>query len=297
MDVSASPSESVQQRRRSQRVALSVPITVSCESEKGPLIEETRTLVVNVHGALINLAMPVSRGQKLQIRSKTSQEPQNCRVANVYAALDGKREVGIEFEQPAPRFWRVAFPPEDWAPAGEMPTAEPSIPPPVSPPPLAPAVAKDETPASPQREVTYAGFWRRFAGALIDGLLILTISWGAAALAARSSQPEKNHGILSESVDLVLAFMLTASLFYFIAMESSSWQATLGKRALRLYVTDRKGNRITLGRATGRTLTKGLTGLTLGIGFITAGFTQKKQALHDKCAGCLVLRRQNHIGS
>ena len=74
-------------------------------------------------------------------------------------------------------------------------------------------------------------------------------------------------------------------------MESSSWQATLGKKVLNLRVTDMAGARISFGKATGRHFAKLITGLIpLGIGFAMAGLTEKRQALHDMLASCLVLR-------
>jgi uncharacterized RDD family membrane protein YckC len=78
---------------------------------------------------------------------------------------------------------------------------------------------------------------------------------------------------------------------YFSLMESSVWQATLGKKALGLTVTDLEGRRIGFGRATGRYFAKILSSLTLFIGYMMAGFTEKKQALHDIIAGTLVLRK------
>jgi uncharacterized RDD family membrane protein YckC len=78
---------------------------------------------------------------------------------------------------------------------------------------------------------------------------------------------------------------------YYSLMESSPWQATLGKRALGLQVTDLHGNRISFGRATGRYFAKIVSGLTLSIGYLMAGFTRRKQALHDIISECLVIRR------
>ncbi|MGB6469852.1 MAG: RDD family protein, partial [Candidatus Acidiferrales bacterium] len=69
------------------------------------------------------------------------------------------------------------------------------------------------------------------------------------------------------------------------------WQGTLGKRALGLLVTDLEGRRVSFGRASGRYFGKIVSALILMIGFIMAGFTEKKQALHDMLAGCLVLRK------
>jgi uncharacterized RDD family membrane protein YckC len=78
---------------------------------------------------------------------------------------------------------------------------------------------------------------------------------------------------------------------YFSLMESSVWQATVGKKLLGLTVTDLEGRRISFGRATGRYFAKIISSLILFIGYMMAGFTEKKQALHDMIAGTLVLRK------
>jgi uncharacterized RDD family membrane protein YckC len=78
---------------------------------------------------------------------------------------------------------------------------------------------------------------------------------------------------------------------YYSLLESSAWQGTLGKKALGLEVTDLDGNRISFGRATGRFFAKIISAIILGIGYIMAGFTEKKQALHDILAGTLVIRK------
>ena len=88
----------------------------------------------------------------------------------------------------------------------------------------------------------------------------------------------------------------TASLvftwLYHALMESSEWQATVGKKALGLVVTDMAGQRVSFARSTGRHFGKIITNMVpFFIGYIMAGFTAKKQALHDMLAGCLVLRR------
>ena len=75
-------------------------------------------------------------------------------------------------------------------------------------------------------------------------------------------------------------------------METSKFQGTLGKMALGLIVTDLSGQPITFGRATGRYFGKIISSLTLSIGYMMAGWTQQKQALHDMMAGCLVLRKR-----
>jgi len=85
--------------------------------------------------------------------------------------------------------------------------------------------------------------------------------------------------------------IIVGTWLYFAVMESSPWQATLGEKLLGLYVTDLHGQRLTLSRATGRTVAKYLSSITMGVGYLLCGFTERKQALHDVVAKCLVLRR------
>lgn len=103
--------------RRSQRVCLSVPILViKGGPTSSPSAEETRTLIVSAHGALIVMRQPARAGDLLTIRHTKTLEELVCRVVNVGPDQSGKREIGVEFEHPAPRFWRIAFPPADWSP-------------------------------------------------------------------------------------------------------------------------------------------------------------------------------------
>jgi hypothetical protein len=102
-------------RRRSQRVVLSMRITVWGDAARGPFNEVAQTLVVNAHGALIALEADVSEGQQLQIQSPATSEIMLCRVAHVGPVKDGKRHIGVEFAEPAPRFWQITFPPDDWS--------------------------------------------------------------------------------------------------------------------------------------------------------------------------------------
>jgi hypothetical protein len=78
--------------------------------------EETLTSVVNAHGALIVLGESVSNGQSITIRNLKSGEELQGEVVDVGSEQAGKFEVGVEFLDPSPRFWRIAFPPEDWSP-------------------------------------------------------------------------------------------------------------------------------------------------------------------------------------
>jgi uncharacterized RDD family membrane protein YckC len=155
----------------------------------------------------------------------------------------------------------------------------------------------------------YAGFWLRVVAYLVDGLilgiplggiiLIVILAMGGFA-AMHSSLPagEPDQTALVALIGaflgfylVVLCFTLAASWLYFALMESSPRQATLGKSLLSLRVTDKNGQRLSFGHATGRYFSKIITGLVpLGIGYILAGVTEKKQALHDFIAGTLVFR-------
>jgi hypothetical protein len=103
--------------RRSRRVYLSMPVVVYKDGP-GPNrpSEETCTLTVNAHGALILLRMPVEQGQRLMLQNGKTQQELACRVVNLGRSQEGKIEVGVEFERPAQNFWHIAFPPEDWSP-------------------------------------------------------------------------------------------------------------------------------------------------------------------------------------
>jgi uncharacterized RDD family membrane protein YckC len=91
---------------------------------------------------------------------------------------------------------------------------------------------------------------------------------------------------------LASTFSIVITWVYYAWMESSQYQGTLGKMALGLIVTDLQGQPVSFARASGRFFAKIITGMIpLGIGYIMAGFTEKKQALHDMIAGCLVLRK------
>jgi hypothetical protein len=101
--------------RRSQRVFLGMDVIVAGERLAGTkFAEQTTTVVVNAHGALVLLKELVREQQLLRIRNDKTGEEQPCKVVDVGECREGKFEVGIEFIEPAPRFWRISFPPEDW---------------------------------------------------------------------------------------------------------------------------------------------------------------------------------------
>ena len=142
----------------------------------------------------------------------------------------------------------------------------------------------------------YAGFWLRFVAWFIDvlilsavGLIVLVplvpVLFRRVPLEAPMGWPMAPAFFWFWPLNLVGVWL------YFALFESSSWQATPGKRALGLFVTDMQGRPISFARATGRYFGKILSCAILMIGYIMAGFTAKKQALHDILADCLVLRR------
>ena len=156
----------------------------------------------------------------------------------------------------------------------------------------------------------YAGFWLRVVAAIIDGLIIgipfivIAVVIFASALPMireLGSAPNPNPFLLISlffpRLLLLAALGLAGTWLYWSLLESSSWQATPGKKALGLYVTDLTGARLTFGRASGRffagrgiAYVPSIGGLYFLIDCIMAGVTEKKQALHDMISGCLVQR-------
>ena len=127
----------------------------------------------------------------------------------------------------------------------------------------------------------YAGFWRRCVAYVID-LFLLALLFSVFFVVEVDAD-------LGPRPLMVGVFGLVVAWLYFAGMESSTEQATLGKMLLGLRVTDLEGGRITFSRATARLFAKILSALILYTGFIMVGFTAKKQGLHDKLAGTLVL--------
>jgi hypothetical protein len=102
-------------RRRSMRVLLSVPIQVSGKTTDGKdFNEETRTLVVNAHGALISLAAHVVAGQSVTIANKATEQSLECHIVYLGNPQAGKTQMGVEFTKALPQFWQIDFPPDDW---------------------------------------------------------------------------------------------------------------------------------------------------------------------------------------
>jgi len=147
-------------------------------------------------------------------------------------------------------------------------------------------------PASPE----FAGFWLRFWAAVIDVALecvialVLTVllNYGLRWFGARHGVTPATSAFFSG-----MAFILILAIgawLYAAFMESSSWGATIGKRLVGLRVVTSLGERLTFEQATIRHLMKFLSLFTATVGFMMAGWTKRRQALHDLPLDCLVIR-------
>jgi uncharacterized RDD family membrane protein YckC len=143
----------------------------------------------------------------------------------------------------------------------------------------------------------YAGFWKRVVASIIDGVLLViggglggvVVGFTFGFVAGVSGGDSKITEVTTGAVGAILGLFL--NWLYFTLFESSSKQATPGKMAISILVTDLQGNPISFGRANGRYWGKIVSSIPLGLGFVMAGVTAKKQALHDNLAGTLVIRK------
>lgn len=162
--------------------------------------------------------------------------------------------------------------------------------------------------SSEQSQVKYAGFWLRFAAYLIDqlvisvvgGILAIPVILGVIAFGLNLKEIKNSSDFFTQGgllmvggivglVVLAILVIIVMKWLYYALMESSKYGGTLGKMAVSIKVVDYEYNRISFGRATGRYFSRIITNMTFWIGYIIAGFTQKKQALHDLMANCLVV--------
>lgn len=157
---------------------------------------------------------------------------------------------------------------------------------------------------APAASPEYAGFWRRFVAYVIDrfilgipsaALILMFVVPSIVSLAAGCCSPSNLPFTVMSFIAgwIWLAVVIVAGhLLYFAWFESSKYQATPGKMLLGIVVTDLESRRITFLRSLGRNAGKVISHLAFNIGFIMAGVTQKKQALHDMLADCLVVMKQ-----
>jgi uncharacterized RDD family membrane protein YckC len=172
-------------------------------------------------------------------------------------------------------------------------------------------------PSVPEAEadIVYAGFWRRCGALIIDQMIlglgfyavIFVVVIAAAVAGAWKGMPQDQAQawFYMAYFGALACYYIIAALYYSL-QESSAYQATLGKRALGIKVTDAQGRRLTRKHALGRWFATSLSYITLYIGFLLAGFSARKRALHDMVADTLVVdrwawtehpeRQQRHVG-
>jgi len=151
-------------------------------------------------------------------------------------------------------------------------------------------------------EVVYAGFWKRAAAFIIDNFIVGIVGFivqmvvggvmfgGMAALGSNPSDVfATGAGILGVLVMYLAPLALGAA--YFAFFHASANQATLGKMAVGIKVTDDHGGHISFMRGVGRYFAQILSSLILCIGYVMAGFTERKRALHDMVCNTLVVDR------
>lgn len=142
----------------------------------------------------------------------------------------------------------------------------------------------------------YAGFWKRGAAFFIDAVIIMFPQaflgniFGTAFVNRMSSvdpiQEYIGYTLWAQIIAVVVAWV------YMAGMESSSFQASIGKLLLGIRVVGKDGGRISFARATGRFLGRILSVLVAGLGILAIAFSEKKQALHDMMADCLVVNKE-----
>lgn len=177
-------------------------------------------------------------------------------------------------------------------------TTAPAPAPPVSPPPPAPTVSTPPPAAPAAGQATrYANFGLRLLAVILDAIVtgIVGVLLGAmlGLMAGLGGAMTGVHDAAVFGAMNLLGFLsgTAAGWLYEALMVSSSYQATLGKMAVGIIVTDMQGRRISFLRATGRYFGKFVSSMLMMIGYLIQPFTEKRQALHDMMAGCLVLRK------
>jgi uncharacterized RDD family membrane protein YckC len=155
--------------------------------------------------------------------------------------------------------------------------------------------------------IEYAGFWLRFVAYIIDSIIISFLEFlivlpflglfGIKILELSTIRELENADyellipIIASTIIGLGSTVLLITWFYYALLQSGARQATVGKMALGLKVTDVNGDRLTFARASLRYFSKILSSLFMMLGYIMAGFTEKKQALHDMIANTYVVRQ------
>ncbi|MDG2525121.1 RDD family protein [Stenotrophomonas sp. HITSZ_GD] len=143
-------------------------------------------------------------------------------------------------------------------------------------------------------DIVYAGFWRRTAANIIDGLAValVVLPFTLPMIFAAGFATEAGHpfGMFFAQLGVQL-FVLIATVLYFACFHASRLMASPGKLAVGIKVVRPDGQRLNFGRSVGRGFAYYLSYFTLYIGFLIAAFTERKQALHDLICDTLVVDR------
>jgi uncharacterized RDD family membrane protein YckC len=154
----------------------------------------------------------------------------------------------------------------------------------------------------------YAGFWKRFLAWIIDYIIIYVAQafivvpvFGIVGISFASKVSNVEGIGEGDAIAMLMAAIAAASavaflvlvlqILYYSFMEASKYQGTVGKIALGIIVTDTNGGKLDFTKALVRNLCKIISSLILCVGYIMAGFTEKKQALHDMIASTLVVNK------
>jgi len=111
------PAENHSDRRRSHRVNIAMPVLIRGKKGTQAFEEEAQTISVSAHGCMVRVATPLARNQEIAIVNTKTAEELPSTVTFIGQKDNAKTEVGVEFAEPSPLFWRIAFPPEDWDPS------------------------------------------------------------------------------------------------------------------------------------------------------------------------------------
>ncbi|MBU6247965.1 MAG: RDD family protein [Xanthomonadaceae bacterium] len=200
----------------------------------------------------------------------------------------------------------------DWQPLGSLFPEELNPAGSATPPPFAASSASSPAPASGQATTAavedYAGFWKRFGAWVIDYIVLMlpsgvilaqtSLADSMSKLFAASLSGGNTQQAMADYVQAVQAarpamlLVVAIGFIYYTLMESSPLQATLGKLAVGIRVTDMDGRRLGMGRSAGRNAVRLLnmvTGIIPFIAYLAIAWTQRKQGLHDLLAKALVL--------
>jgi uncharacterized RDD family membrane protein YckC len=170
------------------------------------------------------------------------------------------------------------------------------------PPEMTLTIADPSNPKSEPQTATpeppeYAGFWLRVWAGTVDVCIEATgaLIFSALVYYAMRLFIDPSYGLTAATASYVsgiaaIFFLSVGAWLYCAFTESSNWRATIGKRAVGLQVVTASGGRLTFGQATVRHFMKFLSLFTAGFGFMMAGWTKRRQALHDMPADCVVIR-------